>query len=161
MRKYWGNNLINNKLCKYMQWWDVTPICLFSQRWNLIHTSSCTQGWIYKRCMFRHTWNLIQARETPYAGKGEEAQWLSCRVLDTRPRGRGFEPHRCHCVVSLSKNINPRLVLVQPRKTHPFVTEILLMGSKESNQRNKRARVKPYTGKGETLYINILDVSIK
>ena len=30
----------------------------------------------------------------------------SGRVLDWRPRGRGFEPHRRHCVVSLSKNIN-------------------------------------------------------
>ena len=31
------------------------------------------------------------------------AQWLSGRVLDSRPKGRGFEPHRHHCVVSLSK----------------------------------------------------------
>ena len=51
-------------------------------------------------------------------------------VLDLRPRGRGFEPHRHHCVVSLSKNINPRLVLVQPN----FISERLLMGGKESNQ---------------------------
>ena len=29
------------------------------------------------------------------------AQWLSGRVLDSRPRGRGFEPHRRHCVVFL------------------------------------------------------------
>ena len=28
-------------------------------------------------------------------------QWLSGRVLDLRPRGRGFEPHRCHCFVVL------------------------------------------------------------
>ena len=56
------------------------------------------------------------------------AQWLSGRVLDSRPKGRGFEPHRRHCVVSLSKNINPSLVLVQPRKTRPFITERLLMG---------------------------------
>ena len=61
------------------------------------------------------------------------AQWLSGRVLDSRPRGRGFEPHRRHCVVSLSKNINTSLVLVQPRKTRPFITERLLMGHKESN----------------------------
>ena len=27
------------------------------------------------------------------------AQWLSGRVLDSRPKGRGFEPHRRHCVV--------------------------------------------------------------
>ena len=62
------------------------------------------------------------------------AQWLSGRALDSRPRGRGFEPHRRHCVVSFSKNINPSLVLVQPRKTRPFITERLLMGRKESNQ---------------------------
>ena len=45
-----------------------------------------------------------------------------------------FEPHRRHCVVSLSKNINRSLVLVQPRKARPFITERLLMGRKESNQ---------------------------
>ena len=67
--------------------------------------------------------------------KGE--QWLSGRVLDFRTRGCRFEPHQRHCVVSLSKNINPRLVLVQARKTRPFITERLLMGRKESNQTNK------------------------
>ena len=40
------------------------------------------------------------------------SQWLSGTVLDSIPMGRGFEPHRRHCVVSLSKNINPSLVLV-------------------------------------------------
>ena len=58
----------------------------------------------------------------------------SGRVLDSRLKGRGFKPHRCHCVVSLSKKINPSLVLVQPRKTRPFITERLLTGRKESNQ---------------------------
>ena len=29
--------------------------------------------------------------------------------------------------------------MVQPRKTGPFITEILLMGCKESKQTNKRA----------------------
>ena len=62
------------------------------------------------------------------------AQWLSGRVLDSRPKGGGFEPHRHHCAVSLNKNINPSLVLVQPRKTRPYITERLLMGCKESNQ---------------------------
>ena len=65
------------------------------------------------------------------------AQWLGGRVLDSRPKGCGFEPHRRHCVVSLSKNINPSLVLVQPRKTRPFITERLLMGRKESSQTKK------------------------
>ena len=62
------------------------------------------------------------------------AQWLSGRKLDSRLRGRVFELHKRHCIVSFSKNINPSLVLVQPRKTCPFITERLLMGRKESNQ---------------------------
>ena len=28
---------------------------------------------------------------------------LSGRVLDSRPRGHGIEPHRRHCAVSMSK----------------------------------------------------------
>ena len=68
------------------------------------------------------------------------AQWLSGRVLDSRSKGRGFEPLRRHCVVFLSKNINPSLVLVQTRKTHPFITERLLVGLKESNQTNRTTK---------------------
>ena len=69
------------------------------------------------------------------------AQWLSDRVLDSRLKGRGFEPHRRLCVVSLSKNINPSLVLVQPRTTRPFITERVLMGRKESSHSNKQTVV--------------------
>ena len=36
--------------------------------------------------------------------KKEGAQWLSGRVLDSRPKGRGFEPHRRHCVVVLEQD---------------------------------------------------------
>ena len=35
---------------------------------------------------------------------GMGAQWLSGRVLDSRPKGRGFEPHRRHCVVPLEQD---------------------------------------------------------
>ena len=65
------------------------------------------------------------------------APWLSGRVLESRPKGHGFEPHRRHCVVSVSKNINLSLVLVQPKKIRPFIAERVLMGRKESNQTNK------------------------
>ena len=34
----------------------------------------------------------------------EGAEWLSGRVLDSRPRGRGFEPHWRHCVVVLEQD---------------------------------------------------------
>ena len=32
------------------------------------------------------------------------AQWLSGRVLDWRPRGRGIEPYRRHCVVVIDQD---------------------------------------------------------
>ena len=88
------------------------------------------------------------------------AQWLSGRVLDSRLKGRRFEPHRCHCVVSLSKNINPSLVLVQPRKTRPFITERLLMGRKESKQTNNLQKIilaikeAPQTNNNGVVYIS-------
>ena len=43
--------------------------------------------------------------------------------------------------MSLSKNINPALELVQPRKTRPFITERLLMGCIESNKTHKKANI--------------------
>ena len=32
------------------------------------------------------------------------AQWLSGRVLDSRPRDRGFEPHQHHFVMVLEQD---------------------------------------------------------
>ena len=83
---------------------------------------------------------LTKSKQVSYEDR-EGAHWLSGRVLDSRPRGRGFEPHQRHCFVSLSKNINPSLVLVLPRKTHPFITERLLMGRKESNQTKQITKI--------------------
>ena len=37
-------------------------------------------------------------------GARKGAQWLSGRVLDSRPKGRWFEPHRRHCVVVLEQD---------------------------------------------------------
>ena len=62
-------------------------------------------------------------------------QWLSGSVLMTR--GRGAAGSSLTCVTALclwARYINHRLVLVQPRKTRPYITERLLMGLKESNQ---------------------------
>ena len=50
---------------------------------------------------------------------------VECLTQDRR--AVGFEPH-----------IYPSLVLVQPRKIRPYITERLLMGRKESNQTNKQ-----------------------
>ena len=39
---------------------------------------------------------------SPSRQKG--AQWLSGRVLDSRPKDRGFQPHWRHCVVVLEQD---------------------------------------------------------
>ena len=45
------------------------------------------------------TFYNLEARSRVKRSMG--AQWLSGRVLDSRPKGSGFEPHRRHCVVVL------------------------------------------------------------
>ena len=61
----------------------------------------------------------------------------------TRDReAAGFEPHRRHCIVVFEQDtFYPSLVLVQPRKTRPCLTERLLMGHKESNQNQTKTFV--------------------
>ena len=46
--------------------------------------------------------DVIDAYNTTFRYKG--AQWLSGRVLDSRPKGSGFEPHWRHCVVVLEQD---------------------------------------------------------
>ena len=58
------------------------------------------------------------------------AQWLSGRVLDSRSRGRRLG---ATALCPWARHINPSLVMGQPRKTCPYITERLLMGRKESN----------------------------
>ena len=65
------------------------------------------------------------------------AQWLIGRVLDSRPRGWGSSLTSITTLCPLARHINPSLVMVQPRKTRPYITERLLMGRKESNQRHE------------------------
>ena len=44
---------------------------------------------------------LFPARKVLKPITYEGTQWLSGRVLDSRPRGCGFEPHWRHCIVVL------------------------------------------------------------
>ena len=56
-----------------------------------------------KRRYTHDTEETLEHRPVPitiYVG----AQWLSGRVLDSRPKGSGFEPHRRHCVVVLEQD---------------------------------------------------------
>ena len=68
-------------------------------------------------------------------------QWLSGRVIDSRPKGPGFQPHQHYCFVSLSKTQLSLLSTGATLDDRLDITERLLMGSKESNQRKKRKKV--------------------
>ena len=61
-------------------------------------------------------------------------------VAECLTRDRGAAGSSLTGVTALcpwARHMYPSLVLVQPRKTRPFITERLLMGRKESNQTNK------------------------
>ena len=55
------------------------------------------QSDLVPHCLTKRLLNHFSRRQ-----KG--AQWLSGRVLDSRPKGRGFEPQRRHCVVVLEQD---------------------------------------------------------
>ena len=123
-----------------LAWWGQVFISVSVQYHAVMRGSQmfCQRGYNSDNVLFIYFFKyLMWGKRIQIPLKSGGAQWLSGRELDSRPRGRRFEPHRRHCVVSLSKNINPSLVLVQPRKTRPFITERLLMGRKESKQTNK------------------------
>ena len=72
----------------------------------------------------------------------EGARWRSGRASDSESRGPGFEPHKRHRVVSLSKAHLLPTVLVKPRKRwlRPDMTEKLLTGTLSLNT-NKQTNI--------------------
>ena len=61
---------------------------------------------------------------------------VECLTQDRGAKGSRLTGVTLLC--PLARLINPSLVLVQPRKTRPFITKRLLMGRKESNRTNKQ-----------------------
>ena len=57
-----------------------------------------------------------------------------CLIRDPGTAGSSLTGVTALC--PLARHINPSLVLVQPRKTRPYVTERLLIGCKESNKKS-------------------------
>ena len=70
-----------------------------------------------------------------YTDGSAVAQWKSAWLETEGPRVRA-SPASLRCG-PWARHIYPSLVLVQPRKTRPYITERLLMERKDSNQANK------------------------
>ena len=54
--------------------------------------------------IYTHFFLIFSYLYLHFQSKPRGAQWLSGRVLDSRPKGRGFEPHRRHCVVVIEQD---------------------------------------------------------
>ena len=59
-----------------------------------LHVSTCINK---PNDAHKHNQSIIHSNN-------QGAQWFSGSVLDSRPRGREFEPHRRHCVVILEQD---------------------------------------------------------
>ena len=78
-----------------------TPLTLILQIILVLKMSSA----FYVCCIYSNAFQKIFDHESKhYNNCPRGAQWLIGRVLDSRPKGRGFEPHRCHCVVVLEQD---------------------------------------------------------
>ena len=69
------------------------------------------------------------------SGREHSGSVVDCLTRDRGAAGSSLTGVTALC--SLSKTHYPSLVLFQPRKTRPYITERLLMGRKESNQTYK------------------------
>ena len=97
--------------------------------------------WFYFNPTILKELSVCQSLNPDHTCGSAVAQWKSAWLETERPRVRASPaPLRCG---PLARHINPSLVLVQPRKTRPCLTERLLMGRKESNQTNKKNK-RPY-----------------
>ena len=76
----------------------------------------------------------------PPCFRGTKFRERGGRALDSESKGPGFDPHRRHRVVSLSKTHQLPTVQVKPRKSwlRPDMTEKLLIGtlSLDTNKQN-------------------------
>ena len=72
------------------------------------------------------------------------SQECSSSVVECLTQERGDVGSSLTGVNSLcpwARHINPSLILIQPRKTRPFITEGLLMGCKESNKQTNKSLI--------------------
>ena len=109
------NSMLHLSL-KTSEYDDLVCYAIFS--WSPCLTIHGPRGWgwtvgsAWHPLPWKITNNLMTAMQsfpwrTIFAGvymKGWGAQWLSGRVLDSRPKGRRFEPYRCHWVVVLEQD---------------------------------------------------------
>ena len=135
--KFYGENYylwpLNN-----IQWNILTIECSFVEKsiglqWVkhcLIHNiQTCLKLKKDQKLAFKTDYRFMQFKSTGSAV-------VECLIREWGAWGSSLTSVAVLC--PWARHIYPSLVLVQPRKTCPCLTERLLMGSKESNQTNKK-----------------------
>ena len=99
----------------HLEFQSLKGCCIGSSESTLVKMPHCWKSHAmdhisskYYDFSFNRYRKIIFARFSPHIQMHSKrnlflgAQWLNGRVLASRPKGRGFEPHRRHCFVSLS-----------------------------------------------------------
>ena len=83
----------------------IKMLCFGSTENDFVISELCYKGTILQRNYRKMTmkWPFSYYFFVKLHGK-KGAQWLSGRVLDSRPRGHGFQPHWRHCLVVLEQD---------------------------------------------------------
>ena len=81
---------------------------------------------------------------------------VECLTQDRRAAGSSLTGITALC--PWARHINPSLVLVPPRKTHPFITERLLMGHIEPNQTNKQSSTSGHKYKNQSRPLTLYSI---
>ena len=125
------------------------------------YSSSCQRLWSDCAGWSEPLWSHISHCWKSHVTAGSAvAQWKSAWLETKGPRVRA-SPESLPWLEQ--DTFNPSLVLVQPKKIGPFITERLLMGRKESNQTNKNHVIAHFMyllGQDTTTCLDLLYLSL-
>ena len=141
---------VNYKMTKVVV---VFFVCLYCYNYNLFKILKCITVWVHcqiiqegslkdrstqprPRRIMSQSGGTISCRSDLVADRERSGSVVECLTRDRRAAGSSLTGVTVLC--PWARHINPSLVLVQPRKTRPFITERLLMGRNESNQTKQK-----------------------
>ena len=97
-----------------------------------VHILSLVTEWMNFWIIILYEFMLLRNHVIKKASRERSGSVVECLTQDQGAASSSLTDVTVLCPWAI--HINPSLVLVQPKKTCPYITERLLMGHKESNQ---------------------------